>query len=125
MGRFAALATTKGFNIDAARAAIPAHLVAPAAAWLVHEACEATGMLFVARGATMARAFMSQTRGIASTPGQYTIEAIHDRFGEIVATQGAVPEEVHILAGARRIAELLGVPCPIDADEARRIEAGQ
>jgi NAD(P)-dependent dehydrogenase (short-subunit alcohol dehydrogenase family) len=99
--------------LDTMKKTMPAELVAPVAAWLVHEECPATGMIFAAFGPMMARVFMSQTRGYRSDAESYTIESIRDHFAEVLSTDKAVPEDRLIADGAKRIAALLGIPSPI------------
>jgi len=61
-------------------------LVAPVAAWLVHEDCSLNGEILSAFGGRVARAF------IAIGPGVFfdepTIEAIHDKQAQILAQDG-------------------------------------
>jgi NAD(P)-dependent dehydrogenase (short-subunit alcohol dehydrogenase family) len=99
--------------LEKLRQTMPAELVAPAAAWLVHAECQATGMLFAAFGPMMAQVFLSQTRGFRTRPEAYTLEAIRDHFDAVLESDNAVHEELLITDGAKRIAALLGVPSPI------------
>jgi NAD(P)-dependent dehydrogenase (short-subunit alcohol dehydrogenase family) len=58
-----------------------ADLVAPAAAWLAHEDCTATGELFVALAGRMAHAYVAETRGVYQP--EWSIEDIASRLNEI------------------------------------------
>jgi NAD(P)-dependent dehydrogenase (short-subunit alcohol dehydrogenase family) len=91
---------------------MPADLVAPVAAWLVHEDCQATGMMFAAFGPMMARVFMSQTRGFRTDAENYTMESIRDHFDQVLSLEKGVPEDRLIADGAKRIAALLGISSP-------------
>jgi hypothetical protein len=102
-----------GGLVERLRRTMPAELLAPAAAWLVHEDCPATGMHFAAFGPMMARVVMYQTRGFRCEAQDYTLEAIRDHFGDVLNEDGAVHEDVLINDGAKRIAALLGIPSPI------------
>jgi hypothetical protein len=99
--------------VERLRRTMPADLVAPAAAWLVHEDCQATGMYFAAFGPMMARVFMHQTRGFRCAARDYTLEAVRDHFEEVLDEKGAVHEDLLIRDGAKRIAALLGISSPI------------
>jgi NAD(P)-dependent dehydrogenase (short-subunit alcohol dehydrogenase family) len=99
--------------VERLRRAMPPELLAPAAAWLVHEECEVTGMYFAAFGPMMARVVMHQTRGFRCDAENYTLEAVRDHFGEVLSEDGAVHEDALIRDGARRIAALLGTRSPI------------
>ncbi|MBW8755627.1 MAG: SDR family NAD(P)-dependent oxidoreductase [Sphingomonadales bacterium] len=56
-------------------------LVAPAVGWLAHESCTASGELFVAVAGRMAKAWVSETRGVYQ-PG-WTVDQVAARIGEI------------------------------------------
>jgi NAD(P)-dependent dehydrogenase (short-subunit alcohol dehydrogenase family) len=56
-------------------------LVAPAVGWLAHEACTASGELFVALAGRMAQAYIAETPGVWQPA--WTIEDVAGRLGEI------------------------------------------
>lgn len=60
-------------------------LVAPAVAWLCHEACSLNGEMLAAIGGRIARMFMAETRGIHQRA--WTIENVDARMSEIVGGQ--------------------------------------
>jgi NAD(P)-dependent dehydrogenase (short-subunit alcohol dehydrogenase family) len=56
-------------------------LVAPVAAWLVHEDCPVTGEIYSAGGGRVARFFVGLTEGYANPA--LTLEDVRDHFGQI------------------------------------------
>jgi NAD(P)-dependent dehydrogenase (short-subunit alcohol dehydrogenase family) len=56
-------------------------LVAPAAGWLAHESCTASGELFVALAGRMATAYVTETRGVYRP--EWTIEEVAGRLSDI------------------------------------------
>ena len=55
--------------------------MAPAAGWLAHESCTASGELFVAVAGRMAKAWVSETRGVYQP--QWSADEVAARIGEI------------------------------------------
>jgi NAD(P)-dependent dehydrogenase (short-subunit alcohol dehydrogenase family) len=56
-------------------------LVAPVAAWLVHQDCPVTGEIYSAGGGRVARFFVGLTQGYANPA--LTLEDVRDHFGQI------------------------------------------
>jgi NAD(P)-dependent dehydrogenase (short-subunit alcohol dehydrogenase family) len=56
-------------------------LVAPAAAWLVHEQCDVNGQIWSVAGGRVAQFFMGLSDGFVDD--QLTIESVRDRGGEL------------------------------------------
>jgi NAD(P)-dependent dehydrogenase (short-subunit alcohol dehydrogenase family) len=80
-------------------------LVAPVAAWLVHEDCPVTGEIYSAGGGRVARFFIGLTDGYASPA--LTAEAVRDNFAQIRDETGytvptGVADEISLLV--RRLA---------------------
>jgi NAD(P)-dependent dehydrogenase (short-subunit alcohol dehydrogenase family) len=68
-------------------------LVAPVAAWLVHEDCPVTGEIYSAGGGRVARFFIGLTEGYANPA--LTLEDVRDHFDEIRDERGySVPAGV-------------------------------
>jgi NAD(P)-dependent dehydrogenase (short-subunit alcohol dehydrogenase family) len=66
-------------------------LVAPAAAWLVHPDCTASGQFFAATAGSMRSVFMSAALGYQSAhPRELTVEVIRDHWPEIQSHQGSI-----------------------------------
>jgi NAD(P)-dependent dehydrogenase (short-subunit alcohol dehydrogenase family) len=65
----------------ALQGAAPVDLVSPVAAWLVHEACPASGETLHVGGGKVARVFLGQGPGIADR--SLTMESTRDRWPEI------------------------------------------
>ena len=63
-------------------------LVAPMVAWLCHENCPVNGEMLVALAGRIARAYISETVGVYQ--GEWSIEQVADRWGEIGDTTDAV-----------------------------------
>jgi NAD(P)-dependent dehydrogenase (short-subunit alcohol dehydrogenase family) len=61
-------------------------LVAPVAAWLVHEDCPVTGEFYSAAAGRVARYFIGLTRGYYDP--DLTVEAVRDHFDEVRDTHG-------------------------------------
>lgn len=58
-----------------------ADMVAPMVGWLSHESCSVSGEIYAAIGGRMARAFVSETRGVYRDP--WTIEDVAAQIDEI------------------------------------------
>jgi NAD(P)-dependent dehydrogenase (short-subunit alcohol dehydrogenase family) len=56
-------------------------LVAPVAAWLVHEDCPVSGEIYSAGGGRVARFFVGLTQGYANSA--LTVEDVRDHFGQV------------------------------------------
>jgi hypothetical protein len=67
-------------------ATCPPRLVAPVAAWLVHEDCPVSGELFSAGGGRTARVFLGVTPGLRA--GDLTTEDIRDDFESVRRESG-------------------------------------
>ncbi|HEX7856346.1 MAG TPA: SDR family NAD(P)-dependent oxidoreductase [Sphingobium sp.] len=72
-----------------------ADLVAPTVAWLAHEDCKANAELFVSLAGRVAKAFVTETRGVYQP--HWTIEEVAARLGEI-ESRG----ETHVFSPAPR-----------------------
>ncbi|MCB2076961.1 MAG: SDR family NAD(P)-dependent oxidoreductase [Novosphingobium sp.] len=59
--------------------------VAPLVAWLVHENCTITGQTLVSLAGRMAKAFVTETRGVFQP--EWSIEDVAQRMGEISDTE--------------------------------------
>ena len=75
-------------------------LVAPAAAWLVHEDCRVSGEVYTAAAGRVARFFIGMTHGLYDP--RLTIEAVRDNFEQVRATEGFLeptssPDEIEFL----------------------------
>ncbi|HEY5333649.1 MAG TPA: SDR family NAD(P)-dependent oxidoreductase [Solirubrobacterales bacterium] len=66
--------------------ALDPELVAPVAAWLVHEDCEATGEIYTAAAGRVARFFVGMTRGHFDP--DLTIESVRDNFDRVREPEG-------------------------------------
>jgi NAD(P)-dependent dehydrogenase (short-subunit alcohol dehydrogenase family) len=60
-------------------------MVAPMVGWLSHESCSVSGEMYAAIGGRMARAFVSETRGVYRDP--WTIEEVAAQIDEIRNTE--------------------------------------
>jgi NAD(P)-dependent dehydrogenase (short-subunit alcohol dehydrogenase family) len=60
-------------------------LVAPAACWLVHAECPATGALFAASSGRMSRVFTGVGRGFQTVPANFSLEAVRDHWDAIAS----------------------------------------
>jgi NAD(P)-dependent dehydrogenase (short-subunit alcohol dehydrogenase family) len=58
-------------------------LVAPAAAYLVHEQCSATGRFYAASSGRMGRVFAAAAEGFQDEPDHFSLESIHDHWDVI------------------------------------------
>jgi NAD(P)-dependent dehydrogenase (short-subunit alcohol dehydrogenase family) len=66
-------------------------LVAPAAAWLVHPECTASGQFFAATAGSVRSVFMSAALGYQSEhPRDVTVEVIRDHWREIQSHEGSI-----------------------------------
>ena len=80
--------------------ALDPELVAPVAAWLVHEDCEATGEIYTAAAGRVARFFVGMTRGYYDP--ELTIESVRDNFetarevGDFLEPSGAEGEIAYL-----------------------------
>ena len=62
-------------------------LVAPTAAWLVHERCDAAGLFFTSSSGRLGRVFTGTAAGFqASDPDSYSMELIEEHWQEATAT---------------------------------------
>lgn len=104
----------------AARAAMPAALLAPAAAALVHRDCPVSGGLFTARGSRLARVWMSENAGFSTTPEDFTLDAVLAGLGVATEKVAAVDEDEQMAAGRARILDLLAVSGPDVVADFRR-----
>ncbi len=69
-------------------ATCPPRLLAPVAAWLVHEACTVNGELFTAGGGRTAKTFLGATPGYTAT--EPTIEDVRAHFDAVRRETGYV-----------------------------------
>ena len=69
-------------------ATCPPRLVAPVAAWLVHEECPVSGELFSAGGGRTARVFLGVTPGLRA--GDPTPEVVRDGFDSVRRESGYI-----------------------------------
>ncbi len=67
-------------------------LVAPMVGWLSHEACDATGEIYIAAAGRMARAFISESRGVFRS--NWTMEHVAAAMSAIQDTAQAVTFDV-------------------------------
>jgi NAD(P)-dependent dehydrogenase (short-subunit alcohol dehydrogenase family) len=58
-------------------------LVAPAAAYLVHEQCPATGRFYAASSGRMGRVFTAAVEGFQDEPDHFSLESIHEHWDVI------------------------------------------
>jgi hypothetical protein len=58
-------------------------LVAPAAAFLVHEECAVTGRFYAANSARMGRVFTAAVEGHQARPDEFVIETVRDHWATI------------------------------------------
>jgi hypothetical protein len=58
-------------------------LVAPAAVYLVHEQCPATGRFYAASSGRMGRVFTAAAEGFQDQPDNFSLESIHDHWDMI------------------------------------------
>ncbi|HYT38826.1 MAG TPA: SDR family NAD(P)-dependent oxidoreductase [Acidimicrobiia bacterium] len=71
-------------------------LIAPAAAYLVHEDCPVTGEMLSVGAGRVARNFVAETHGYLNP--DLTLEDVRDHFGEVVAEDGYhVPADMNEL----------------------------
>lgn len=66
---------------------LPAEICSPAVAFLAHESCPVNGECIDSVGGTVQRTFISRTAGF--TDPDLTIEAVAERWDEVMAQQGA------------------------------------
>jgi NAD(P)-dependent dehydrogenase (short-subunit alcohol dehydrogenase family) len=94
-------ATTRGHrsvdkSLSPAGIDMRAELVAPAACWLVHKDCPATGHFYAASSGRMGRVFTAAAEGFQGNPDEFSIEAIRDNWGTIDAAENfVVPETTY------------------------------
>lgn len=62
--------------------------VAPSVAWLVHESCDRTGEIFISLAGRIAKAYVTETRGVYQP--EWTIEQVAERIDEIEDRANAV-----------------------------------
>ena len=72
---------SEGIDTSSFPATMTPEEVAPAVAWLVHEDCKSTGEMFVALAGRLAKAFVTETRGVFRE--HWTIEQVAEQMGEI------------------------------------------
>lgn len=65
-------------------------LVAPAAAFLVHEECPVTGRFYAASSGRMGRVFTGAVEGFQDKPDDFSMESIRDHWHSIDATENFV-----------------------------------
>ena len=65
-----------------------AELVAPMVAWLCHESCTVSGEMLVALAGRIARAFVTETRGVFQP--EWTVEQVAERWDEACDTNNLV-----------------------------------
>jgi len=82
----AATSLTRIEGDDWLRKTCPPALVAPVAAWLVHECCAVTGEIFSAGAGRVARVFVAEGPGHQSE--DLAVEGIRDNFHQIMDTGG-------------------------------------
>jgi NAD(P)-dependent dehydrogenase (short-subunit alcohol dehydrogenase family) len=71
-------------------------LIAPAAAYLVHEDCPVTGEMLSVGAGRVARNFVAETHGYLNP--DHTLEDVRDHFGEVMAEDGYhVPADMNEL----------------------------
>jgi NAD(P)-dependent dehydrogenase (short-subunit alcohol dehydrogenase family) len=75
---------SEGIDTSSFPATMVPEEVAPTVAWLVHEDCKATGEIFVALAGRVAKAFVTETRGVFRE--RWTIEEVAERIDEIENT---------------------------------------
>ena len=63
-------------------------LVAPVAGWLVHESCEATGMLVNASSARVGRVLSGVSEGYQGTSESFDLEAVRDQWASVASGEG-------------------------------------
>ncbi len=77
---------------------LPADLVAPVAAWLVHETCQTRGEILAAAAGYVGRLFIAQTNGLVDPA--LTIEAVRDSWSQVVDETGyTVATSVEAIVG--------------------------
>jgi NAD(P)-dependent dehydrogenase (short-subunit alcohol dehydrogenase family) len=69
-------------------------LVAPAAAYLVHEKCPVTGRFYAASSGRMGRVFTAAVEGFQDQPDHFSIESIHEQWDTIDAPATFVVPDV-------------------------------
>jgi NAD(P)-dependent dehydrogenase (short-subunit alcohol dehydrogenase family) len=65
-------------------------LVAPAAAYLVHERCGVTGRFYAASSGRMGRVFSAAVEGFQDLPDDFSLESVHDHWSAIDAPENFV-----------------------------------
>jgi NAD(P)-dependent dehydrogenase (short-subunit alcohol dehydrogenase family) len=66
-------------------------LVAPAACWLAHEQCDATGEFFAVKAGGMRKIFISAAEGFqASAPARFSPEMIRDNWSQVCDRRPAI-----------------------------------
>ncbi|MGE0663790.1 MAG: SDR family NAD(P)-dependent oxidoreductase [Hyphomonadaceae bacterium] len=73
----------------------PPELVAPAAALLVHDACPASGEIFVAGGGHVGRVFIGETQGVTMPGAAFTSETLQAQWRSVCDDAGyRVPRNI-------------------------------
>lgn len=75
---------SEGIDTSSFPATMTPDEVAPAVAWLVHEDCKSTGEIFVALAGRMAKAFVTETKGVFRD--HWTIEQVAEQMPAIENT---------------------------------------